>query len=112
MPIGSKAEWFTLVEDMPKSLCHFLYWEYYPGANYDHMYLMESAKLFWIYTGVIDCYVLLALLMSRYVLLSQAQIPSATVFKDMFLYPLCTTVNYRGMNCPWVIMLISCSKWM
>lgn len=112
MPTGKEAECFTLLEKMPKSLCYFLYWEYHSGLNYDDVYLMESAKFIWIYTGVINCYILLALLMLRCVLLSYAQIPPATVFKNVSLYPLRTTISYRGMNCPWVIMLISFSKWM
>ena len=70
MPTGSEAECFTLAEEMPKPLCYFLYWEYHPAVNYDDVYLMESAKLIWIYTSVIDCYILLALLMLRCALLS------------------------------------------
>lgn len=38
MPTGSKAECFTLVEEMPKSLCYFLYWQYY---TYDNMNLTD-----------------------------------------------------------------------
>lgn len=58
MPTGSEAECFTLVEETPKSLCYFLYGEYHPGVKYDDGYLMESAKLIWIYTGVINRYIL------------------------------------------------------
>jgi len=70
MPTANEAECFNLAEEMPKSLCDFLYREYHPGVNCDDVYLMESAKLIWIYTGVIDCCILLVLLMLRCVLLS------------------------------------------